>query len=180
MVDQRPLTAGEWSVLALVCEQPAHGWALAATLSRDGDIGAIWSLTRPLVYRALEILQARGLIEVAGPVATNRGPNRTVYRPTKNGRRSIDAWLGQPVEHIRDIRPELLLKLVFAQRNGVDITSMLDAQHALIEEHTSRLERTHANAENGAEILIRYQIEASRGALRFVEAARNAALNGHA
>jgi DNA-binding PadR family transcriptional regulator len=77
MVDQRPLTAGEWSVLALVCEQPAHGWALATMLASDGEIGTIWSLTRPLVYRALEILQARGLIEAAGPVATNRGPNRT-------------------------------------------------------------------------------------------------------
>jgi hypothetical protein len=33
------LTAGEWAVLALVNEQPTHGFALARAMAPDGDVG---------------------------------------------------------------------------------------------------------------------------------------------
>jgi PadR family transcriptional regulator AphA len=74
MADERELAPGEWSVLGLLAEQPAHGWALAAELAPDGGIGSVWSLGRPLVYRSLEILERRGLIEPAGLEDSVRGP----------------------------------------------------------------------------------------------------------
>ena len=33
-------------VLALLCEQKAHGWPLVRTLSPDGEIGRIWTVRR--------------------------------------------------------------------------------------------------------------------------------------
>ena len=118
-------------MLALLCERPAHGWALARQLSPTGELGSIWSLTRPLVYRSLEILEERGLIVPAGQRAGRRagrtgrssGPPRPATPPSPSGS-------SEPVEHVREGRSLLLLKLVFAQRNCVDPRPMLLAQQA--------------------------------------------------
>ena len=129
MTADRVLAPGEWAVLALLCERPAHGWALASQLRQEGDLGAVWTMGRPLVYRSLEILEARRLIEAAGHEPGIRGPNRTILRVTSAGRDALMRWLAEPVDHIRDVRSLLLLKLVFADRLGVDPRPMLLAQH---------------------------------------------------
>ena len=54
MADERELTPGAWCVLSLLCIEPAHGWTLASEFNQDREIGAVWSLSRPLVYRTLE------------------------------------------------------------------------------------------------------------------------------
>jgi hypothetical protein len=50
------LAPGEWAVLALLCERPAHGWLLACELAPSGELGSIWSLGRLLVYRSIGVL----------------------------------------------------------------------------------------------------------------------------
>jgi DNA-binding PadR family transcriptional regulator len=165
---ERPLNAAEWSLLGLLCEEPRHGWALAGELSPDGPLGRIWSLTRPLVYRAVELLTARGLVEVAGEAASTRGPNRTLLRPTEAGRAALDAWLVEPVRHVRDVRPDLLLKLVLAARLGRDARPLLHAQQPVLEDVVRGLE-PRAQAAKGADaVVVRYRLETARAAARFV------------
>ena len=60
---------------------------------------------------------------VAGPAR-----HRTLLRTTAAGRRTIDAWLDRPVDHLRDVRTELLLKLAFRRRAGLDNAPLLRAQ----------------------------------------------------
>ena len=156
MADERPLTAGEWSVLGLLSEAPAHGWALSVALGPDGTIGSIWSLTRPLVYRALEILELRGLIESSGQASSARGPSRNVFRPTRQGRASVQRWLDEPVEHIRDMRPDLLLKLAFLRRGGGDTRLLLDAQRARLEELLDVLEAQIDDLPLEQELVVRF------------------------
>src|SRR6476661_4172725 len=60
---ERNLAPGEWAVLALLSEQPAHGWAVASQLDQSGELGLVWSLGRPLVYRSIDVLAERKLIE---------------------------------------------------------------------------------------------------------------------
>jgi DNA-binding PadR family transcriptional regulator len=170
---ERELAPGEWSVLALLCEEPAHGWALAAAVAPDGEIGAVWSLGRPLVYRSLEILQQRGLIEPAGSAPSVRGPSRTLFRPTRKGRKAVSDWLAEPVAHVRDVRPMLLLKLVFGRRAGVDQDAMLSAQYELLAELTGQFEGELVQAEGTEELLQRFQLENARAALRFVGALKS-------
>ncbi len=43
------LAPGEWAVLASVAERPTHGFAVAKALGPSGEIGRVWSLSRPLV-----------------------------------------------------------------------------------------------------------------------------------
>src|SRR5262245_58431771 len=80
---ERGLGPGEWAIVALLAEQPVHGWGLIQKLRPDGEIGAVWSLPRPSVYRALEALQQRGLIEESRLERGERGPYRMVFQTTR-------------------------------------------------------------------------------------------------
>jgi PadR family transcriptional regulator AphA len=168
-VSHRDLAPGEWAVLALLCEQPAHGWALARQLQENGELGSIWSLTRPLVYRSLEILEARGLIAPAGSEPGARGPNRTIFRATPEGHVAVAMWLQEPVEHVREGRSLLLLKLVFAQRACVDPRPMLHAQQVSIVEAISSLEQRVRESAGADAILLRFRLESSRAVERFID-----------
>ena len=166
---ERDLAPGEWSVLALLAEQPGHGWALARQMTRTGEIGAVWSLGRPLVYRALELLESRGLIEAIGHEPGLRGPNRTIFRATQLGRDELERWLAEPVDHVRDVRSLLLLKLVFAERLAVDPRPMLEAQHDANTASVVALEERMERSRGTERILLRFRVESTRGVLRFIE-----------
>ena len=106
----RPPTATTWP-----CASPP-----------PGDIGRVWSLSRSLTYRALDQLAQRDLI---APIAEEKGKAggvRTILAPTKEGRAAVKRWVREPVSHIRDVRGELLLKLVLSE----DPRPLLEAQRA--------------------------------------------------
>jgi PadR family transcriptional regulator AphA len=104
-------------VLGLLAEQPTHGFALARLLAPGGEVGRVWSASRPLTYRAIDQLAADGLIE---PVRTEpgRGPQRTVHELTDAGADELAAWLRTPVPRFRDVRATLLAKLLLLERAG--------------------------------------------------------------
>ena len=131
-VASKELTASEMTVLALVTEEPVHGWALASRLAKGGEIGTIWSLGRPLVYHALEHLEQEKLIRSVGLERGDRGPHRVVYAATAKGVKAVQAWLREPVEHVRDVRTLFLLKIVLSQRAGLDVEPLLVAQRAAL------------------------------------------------
>lgn len=117
----------EWTVLGLVAEEPTHGFALARLLARGGEVGRVWAATRPLTYRAIDQLAADGLVE---PIRTEpgSGPPRTVHRATSTGRRALRRWLMEPVAHPRQVRAELLVKLLLLERAGKSTAPLLAAQ----------------------------------------------------
>ena len=166
---ERNLAPGEWAVLALLAEQPAHGWAVASQLDQSGELGLVWSLGRPLVYRSIDILTERKLIEPAGHEPGLRGPNRTIFRATPAGIEALEHWLAEPVEHVRDVRSLLLLKLIFAERAGVDPRRMLEAQHEAIAAAVTSLEARMRASAGSETILLRFRLESTRAVLRFVE-----------
>lgn len=125
------LSLGEDVCLALIADRPRHGWALVKELDPAGDLGGIWSLSRPLVYRAVDLLEAKGLV-ARGAAEIGKGPKRVVLRATAAGRRRADTWLAQPVTEVADLRTEFLLKATMLQRRGGDVLALLDAQEALL------------------------------------------------
>jgi DNA-binding PadR family transcriptional regulator len=126
---RRPtLSLNEWAVLGLLVEEPRHGYEIAAELRPDSSLGEIWTLTRQLVYRAIERLEALDLVEPRRHEAGQGGPPRTVYGPTRRGRNALRSWLRTPVTHLRDVRSELLVKLSLSARLGVDPRPLVDAQ----------------------------------------------------
>ncbi len=123
----RERTLTEWVVLGLLAEGPAHGFALARVLAPGGEIGRVWAASRPLTYRALDQLAQDDLIAATG-TESGRGPRRTLHEVTPAGRAALRGWLGAPVPRFRDVRAELLVKLVLLERSGRASTALLAAQ----------------------------------------------------
>ncbi len=124
------LLLNEWACLGMLGERETHGFALASRLTPKGDVGRVWSLSRPLTYRALDQLQTRGLVEAVGTEPGRAGGPRTILAITGPGRAALHRWLAEPVDHLRDVRAELLLKLVLAGLNEVDVRPLVVAQRA--------------------------------------------------
>ena len=115
--------------LTLITQGISHGWAIGSTLAPDGEVGRIWSLSRPLTYRAIDGLVDKGLVERRG-YAAGRGRDRAVLAPTAAGRRFVKRWLDAPVDHLRDVRTGLLVKLSLRSHIGLDNAALLEAQRA--------------------------------------------------
>jgi DNA-binding PadR family transcriptional regulator len=112
------LSIADWVVLGVVAEGPTHGWPVVRALRADGPIGRVWTVPRPIVYRSLATLTEKGYLEPCGETTESRGPQRTIVRLTRRGRAGLRQWLETPVEHVRDVRTELLVKLALLARAG--------------------------------------------------------------
>jgi DNA-binding PadR family transcriptional regulator len=164
------LAVGEWAVLGLLGEAPSHGFAIARAMAPDGEVGKVWTVRRPLVYRAIETLTVMGLVRAAGTVASTSGPQRTVLEATPSGKRALTRWLRRPVDHVRDARSLLMLKLLFLTRREADLAPLLTAQRALFAELAERLERAADAAADFDRALVLWRLESTTAAVRFVEA----------
>ena len=126
------LSLAEWTVLAVVSERPTHGFAIAQLTAPGGELGRIWNIPRPIIYRSIGRLVESGLM-TPDAVESGRGPQRTIYTVTPSGREAVASWLDTPVRHVRDVRSHLLLKLALLDRSGGDPASLLRRQKATLE-----------------------------------------------
>lgn len=162
----RDLNLAEHVCLAAVADGARHGWAIGTMLSPDAEIGRIWTLSRPLTYRAVDELVERGLLTRRGTEA-GRGRDRTVLQITAAGRRALAAWLETPVEHVRDVRTELLLKLTLRQRAGMGSAALLRAQRDRLAPAIDAL----TAGGSSDDLVARWRRESARAVRRFVDGA---------
>lgn len=162
---------GEWACLGILYGEPAHGWAVARRLRPDGDIGRIWTLSRGLTYRSLDQLAARGWVQPIAEEPGDAGPNRTILAATRRGRARFRTWVATPVDHLRDLRSELLLKLVFADRIALDTSGLLAAQAVIVDRQAERLAgggTQDGPAGRDHDVVALWRIEATAAAQRFI------------
>ena len=166
----RELSPTEWAILGLLSRRPQHGFALAKSLSAEGDFGHVWTVRRPLVYRALDTLGADGLIAFQEAEPGVGGPPRRSTMITRHGRKALREWLQEPVNHIRDARALLLLKLVILDDLGLDPKPLIESQTRTVKAIECGLEDQMAKASLGSErtVLI-FRLETARGLQRFLE-----------
>lgn len=167
MVADEPSLA-ERVCLALVAEGAVHGWAIGSLLAHDGDIGRIWTLSRPLTYRAIDGLVARKLLKRSAQ-ASGPGRERVLLTVTRAGRAENDRWLAQPIEHLRDVRTELLVKLTLLERSGSDTKPLLVSQRAHFADVLDALTSTRADDD----LVQLWRAESARAVRRFLDSAIN-------
>jgi PadR family transcriptional regulator AphA len=155
-------------VLALLAEQPAHGFALSRVLAEEGELGQVWTMPRPRVYRAIEDLRDAGLIEAVETSPSARGPNRTVFATTAAGGLAIEQWLAKPVAHVREARSELLLKLVLTQRAGRDLRPLAAAQLGVLDQLVDKLTGRLGDADEQQGLVLRFRLAQARAARDYV------------
>ena len=103
---QPRLSLAEWLVLCLISEAPSHGFALARTLSADGELGKIWRVPKPVIYRALQRLEVAGLVATvelqpssSGPSDRSSTPPELAGRPRQHGLPSLFATTGTSAQN---------------------------------------------------------------------------------
>jgi PadR family transcriptional regulator AphA len=157
---------GEWACLGVLFQAPAHGFAVAARLKPGGDIGRVWSVSRALTYRALDQLIALGYVEEHAVERGIAGGDRTVLRATRSGRAAFRQWITTPVAHLRDVRSELLLKLLLADQCGIDIGEMLVEQRRQV---ASMHDTLTAQASDSDDVIAVWRRESAGAALSFLD-----------
>jgi PadR family transcriptional regulator AphA len=164
------LSLSEWLVLCLICEKPTHGQAMASLLGQGGALGRVWRVHKAGVYRAIERLELLSLIQTVGQEPSHQGPIRSLLEATAAGRTAATGWLSRPVEHVRDIRSELLAKLALLDRAGGDPRDLLAAQQAQLVPVAAALDDQLHGATGFDRTLILWRVETVSTAIRFLDA----------
>lgn len=163
------LSLTEWLVLCLVAEGATHGFAVATVTSPEGELGQVWRIRRPLVYRALQRLRDLGLVSEAGTESTPHGPARTLVQVTAAGDAAARWWLAQPVGHIRDVRSELMIKFALLDRAGVDASALIATQRKAVEPIVEALRARRDEAGGFDRTLAGWRYEMAAATLTFLD-----------
>jgi PadR family transcriptional regulator AphA len=152
------LSLADQVCLAIIGEGRTHGWAIVKLLAHEGELGRIWSLNRALTYRAIDRLVEFGMIE------RSDAGRRAELQITAAGRRQRKRWLAQPVEHLRDLRTEFLLKLALCERSRIDTSMLISSQRRLLLPAIDALTDRHPD-----DAVALWRHESAQAAARFLE-----------
>jgi PadR family transcriptional regulator AphA len=158
-------------VLGVLCvEGPAHGFALARKLAPEAELGRAWSVSRPQVYRAIEQLAEASYARAGELESGSRGPGRTPFQITEAGTQAAREWLDQPVDHLRDARSELLIKIMLRDRLGMPRSPFIDQQHEVFTGLTAALV-ARSDADPG-DLVAMWRAEMAKGVLSAISRLR--------
>jgi PadR family transcriptional regulator AphA len=170
MPDRRPEPSlHDWAVLGVLAAGPTHGFAVSKALAAGGDLGRVWTVTRPQVYRSIDRLVDLGLLEAGEREPGDAGPQRTILALTPTGRARLRRWAAQPVAHLRDVRSELLLKLLLGERLGVDRGALVAAQREAFAPAVAALADAAASATGDDAVVAAWRHESALAVARFLE-----------
>lgn len=158
----------EWTVLAVLREGPTHGFAVAALTAPSGELGRVWQIPRPVIYRALSRLAEAALVAPSA-VESGPGPRRTIYTIAAEGAAAVDEWLVAPVRHVRQLRSHLLTKLALHNRRGLDPTALLAAQRAVLVPIAEAVAAERDQCDGFEAVLLTWRHSNATAALRFLD-----------
>jgi hypothetical protein len=79
-------------------------------------------------------------------------------------------WAGQPVDHVRDVRSLLLLKLALLDRRAIDPVPLLAAQRELLLPRITALTAQRNAAAGFERTLTQWRLESCDATLNFLQA----------
>lgn len=163
------VSLAEYAVLGAVGSGRPHGFAVARLLAPDGELGQVYAVARPAVYRGIERLIEAGLLKTLRAEPGDRGPRRTPLRVTPAGRRALDAWMWTPVRHVREIRTEFLLKVVLIDRSGGDPVPLIRAQIEVIVPVVAAIGQHYTQSVGSERTVSLWRTRSAEAALQFLE-----------
>jgi PadR family transcriptional regulator, regulatory protein AphA len=103
--------AGEYAVLGLLALRPMHGYEMARYFAAD-ELGEVCPVDHGSLYTYLRNLEERAFVS-HHETRVGQRPPRKVFHLTPAGAATVEGWLRAPVERMRAVRLEFLLKLYF-------------------------------------------------------------------
>jgi DNA-binding PadR family transcriptional regulator len=174
--DRGAAEPARFALLGLLLDRPSYGYELARRFGRSTALGDIVRLAPSHLYALLTRMERDALIEGRQQDAGTR-PQRRVYRLTERGRRTVLAWLDEPVSHPRDMRIEFPLKLYIARlASAAEVQQLIERQRATLHEYIERLELLPEPAAEGMDreyvhLMRDGRIGRARAALDWLDAA---------
>ena len=117
-------------VLASTVSGTGHGYDLARSFAPGSPLGSVLHLEAGMVYHHVKKLEKLGWLRLISD--GGRRPGRRIVAITEDGRAELDRWLGEPVQHTREVRLEFLVKLYLALRLDTDAAKRLVEEQALL------------------------------------------------
>jgi DNA-binding PadR family transcriptional regulator len=138
------------AILVCLTERPMTGYELAKTF--DSSIGFFWRASHQQIYRELQQLRGKGLVDSKDVIQTDR-PNKTIYTITKKGLDHIHAW-SRDLNDRPPVRDNMLLKLYALDRIDLDalaieITNRLDKHRARLAIYNGIMAKRYSNRQLG-------------------------------
>jgi PadR family transcriptional regulator AphA len=137
---ERELLPGEYLLLAELRLGPRHGYELARSIEQGG-LADVTRIEQNLLYAYLKTLERRGLIQ-GREVRVGAHPPRRVFHLTPEGETVVDIWLHRPVERLREVRLDFMLKLYYLHQ--LDPAGELELLRAQIETVQAYIDRVAA------------------------------------
>lgn len=157
------LSLEQGASLALIRHGVTHGYAIASWFRPDGVVGAVRTVSRPAVYRELATLERLGLVVAREErAARQQVVRRLALSPA--GTKVAAAWIDAPVEHLRDVRDELLAKLQLREAFGMPTTAFVRRQRARI---GPLIDALVSNTESS--VVASWRREQARAVMRFLD-----------
>ena len=129
----------DYAILGCLAVAPRHGYELAGYFAPGGELAPICTLGLSHLYALLHALADLGYVH-AEQSAISGGPPRKVFRLTEAGVAAFQVWVDRPVQRIRQVRTDFLLKLYFSQQlPGHDTAALLDRQIATSQSYRAEL-----------------------------------------
>jgi DNA-binding PadR family transcriptional regulator len=161
-MNDRDLLVGEYAVLGLLALRPMHGYEMSRSFDPAG-LGAVCPIDHSLLYAYLRNVEERRLVNWREARVGNRPPRKT-YALTDDGRATLDAWLRAPVDRMREVRRDLLLKLYFLHRLDPDgERALLARQIDVCEQYQRRLKERLPATEDFERLVMHSKLSAAEG-----------------
>jgi PadR family transcriptional regulator AphA len=141
---ERGLLPGEYAVLGALSVRAMHGYEMQCFLADEGLTDVI-PMEPSTLYTYLRNVELRGLVSWAEERVGQRPPRKT-YALTAAGAQLLTDWLHRPVDRMRAVRGEFLLKLYFTGlRDARAHRALLAAQIASCERYLAGLDARAAD-----------------------------------
>ena len=115
-----------------------HGYEMARYFDRD-DLSEVCPIEQSMLYTYIRNIEDRGLVSWT-EVRVGLRPPRKLHELNAAGREVIETWLDEPVQRLREVRLEFLLKLYFLHTlDQPREQALLAKQIAICEDYFDRL-----------------------------------------
>ncbi len=167
------LTPSEYAVLGLLRRRPAYGYELQRQLSGGQGLARVCPVEPAMVYAILKSLSGLELID--GEWDNSTYPPRAVYATTPEGEATFQRWLRQPVERLRQVRHDFMVKLYFALEEGPGkAAELIERQIEACKAYERGVEAGIGEADESSfdAIALQSRVVAVRGTLQWLRASQ--------
>lgn len=163
----RDLLPGEFIVLGLLRLRPMHAYEMARMFESEG-LDEVCPVEQSMLYTYVRNIEERGLIAYQ-ETRVGRRPPRKIYELTEGGLAEVNAWLGETVERMREVRLDFLLKLYFLHLLDPESERILLArQVAVCEAYGERLSAKVAASEGFERLVAQSKASAAEATSRWL------------